>query len=266
MLCAALLNCYGNGRSWIRVARFLEFQGKTDEAKAFLANAAVMIEEQKLDFCFIKNMQASQPDTLKTIKSELDKKKRHVVHKSQVRDFNPESTQDQLKQRVNLDSKCGRSMEALEEEIMACEQFYNVHKMITTLGDAKAVEEAKELSGPTADRILFDHCTDFLQTVAVPDGLNKSYVRKVLYWSYVRYRTDPWARAMQWRMSWSGKVGSDKKIPTDKDELFKRWHGSYPLKVIFDDPAKYAKVRSKIISLWCRSVSRLHPDVNIDST
>jgi hypothetical protein len=48
-------------------------------------------------------------------------------------------------------------------------------------------------------------------------------------------------------MAWTEKEGSSRELRnvlTDKNDIFKRWHGTYPLQIISQDPIKYAKVRN----------------------
>ena len=236
MLCAALLHSYGNGRAWLRAARFLELQGRNDDATLLLRDCIIVIEEHKVKLPFL-NEQTSPKNTLMMLKSELSKRERNALSKSKVKSINPESTEKQLKERGVKYSKSGRSLEALEEEIMTCEKIYDMNKMMVMFGQGDLI---KRMAGPTMDNQLHGYYRDFMQTVGVPDGLDKSYVGKILYWSYVKYRNDPWVRAMGWRMAWS-KEGSNSelgKLLTDGDDIFKRWHGSYPIKVIQDNPAK----------------------------
>lgn len=245
MLSAALLNSYGNGRAWVRVARFLELQGRDNDATLFLEDSVTCIKKQKFKLSFLEN-DCHSSNCVKIIESELDQKKLRSTRRSRIKTINPESTEQQLKERGKADKKSGRSLEELDEEIMASEGVYNMHKMMTMIGDGAKVGEVKQYAGPTIDRIIHAYHTDYLQSVGVPDGLDKSYVQKVLYWSYVRYRTDPWVRAMGWRMTWSkqeGSTGELGKLLTDSDDILKRWHGTYPLKVIRENPSKYAKVR-----------------------
>lgn len=245
MLCATLLNC-DNGRAWIRVGKFLELQGRGGDAVSFLEEAATLIEVQKLKLPFLdeNKLTSASSSTLKTLKAELDDTKRRAASRKNVKDINPVSTKEQRKQRTAVDAKSGRSLAQLEEETMTSEQLYNIYKMVLMFGDSTKTAELKQMAGPTLDRPFEDYSTDILQTLGVPDGLDKEFVRKVLYWSYVKDRIDPWWRALGWRMAWSGKEGSGGelgKVLTDEEDMFKRWHGTYPMKIIAEDPAKYAR-------------------------
>jgi hypothetical protein len=246
MLCAALLNCYGNGRAWVRVAHFLELQGREVDATLFLEDTVRVIEGLQM-LPFIANDTETLPPALKILKSELIRRQKRVQSRSRVKKINLDSTEEQLNQRIAIDRKSGRTMAALEEEIRTCEGLYNMHTMMTMIVDGAKGDEIKRMIGPTKDRDLQNYANDFLQSVGVPDGLDKSSVYNILYWSFVTDRTHPWFRAMGWRMAWTEKEGSSRELRnvlTDKNDIFKRWHGTYPLQIISQDPIKYAKVRN----------------------
>lgn len=246
MLCAALLNCYGNGRAWVRVSRFLTLQGRDDDSLSFLEGSAAVLEEHQLKLVFVKeDLKTSPGSTLKIVKSERDAMQRRMMSRGKVKNISPVSTDEQLKQRIAIDAKSGRSTASLDEETVTCEQLYNMFKMTMMFGDSAKTTELRSMAGPTLGRHFENYSLEFMQSVGVPEGLDKAFVSKVLHWSYARDRVDPWFRALGWRMSWSEK-GDDEgkfgKLLADDDDIFKRWHGNLALKVIAGDPAKYTQL------------------------
>eukprot|EP00804_Cyclotella_cryptica_P026630 CCRYP_019086-RB/>CCRYP_019086-RB protein AED:0.01 eAED:0.01 QI:2437/1/1/1/0.33/0.25/4/1797/740 len=209
MFCALLMNFYDNGRAWIRLLRFLEHQGKSNDSIDFLAAATSLLEEQQFKMPFFDYVNHANPSrALNFVQIELSDVRSRSESRNKVGKISDISTDEQLQQRIghNTNPFAGHSHEeGLDNDIQESEKNYTMFQMIDMMmPNSDNLEEMKRMLGPTKNRQLVDYCAEFIRSKGVPEGLDSVFAQKVLYRSFVNDRLYPWMKALGWRMAWSG--------------------------------------------------------------
>ncbi|EJK46250.1 hypothetical protein THAOC_35095 [Thalassiosira oceanica] len=243
MLAAAVIHP-PNGRAWVRVSRFLK---NTVDGTEFLESAVSALSECCFEIPFFSEC-TDCTSALKTINAELNGFKSRCKSKikvAKISDLPTERSEDRV----------------LDEDIANAEKAYQMYSMMAIHATGEKAEEMKKMAGPTMNRELIDYSTEFMQYCSVPEGLDKIFVRKILYRSYVSDRLHPWLHAMGWRLSWTedGTTGDLSSALMDSDDLLKRWHGTASIDKIVNHPEIYAKVGAIV------DIRELKPPTSYDS-
>ena len=142
-----------------------------------------------------------------------------------------------------------------------------MHQMMDMMLDNSQMNKLSQIAGLTKDRKLVDYSAEFVRARGIPEGLDHSYARKVLYRSYVNDKLHPWMRAMGWRMAWSEDSPNNdiKRSLMNGGDMVKRWNGTAALSIISEQPEKYTQTGSIIDVRQMKPKSRSSYDVRIRS-